>query len=65
MIKILPFEVQRFNAETLLLIVKVYCNFFGMTHNVQHICELPPLYEVERGLGVSTKVQKVKMKRCV
>jgi hypothetical protein len=31
-----------------------------MAHNIQHICELPPLYEVERGLGVSTK-KNVKM----
>ncbi len=34
-----------------------------MTHNIQHICELPPLYEVERGLGGEYK--KAKMKRCV
>jgi hypothetical protein len=27
--------------------------FSKLAHNVQHICELPPLYEVERGLGVS------------
>ena len=31
-------------------------------HNVQHICELPPLYEVERGLGGEYK--KANMKRC-
>ncbi len=34
-----------------------------MIHNIQHICELPPLYEVERGLGGEYK--KAKMKRCV
>jgi hypothetical protein len=33
-----------------------------LTPNVQHICELPPLYEVERGLGGEYK--KAKMKRC-
>ena len=33
-----------------------------MTHNIQHISELTPLYEVERGLG--GEYNKVKMNRC-
>jgi hypothetical protein len=29
-----------------------------MTHNLQYICELPPLYEVERGTGGEYKKSK-------
>ena len=31
--------------------VKVLFDFLGMIHKFQHINELPPLYEVERGSG--------------
>jgi hypothetical protein len=34
-----------------------------LTHNIQHICELPPLYEVERGSG--GEYNKIKKRRCV
>jgi len=58
MIKILPFG-ECCHPETILLDAKVLFDFLGMTHIIQHISELPPLYEVERGIkGVSTKITK-------
>jgi len=57
-IPFLPFG-ECCHPETILLDAKVLFDFLGMTHIIQHISELPPLYEVERGIkGVSTKITK-------
>ena len=54
--------MECFYAESI-LIVEINFNFSETTHKIQYICELPPLYEIERGSGVSKKSLNKKMRK--